>query len=82
MTFCSRHIGWPAEDTRKMLEPVVNRTGQRYRQTRLNSFMRYEDGIKFADVKSKRLRAVLGMKDPANGTIPGSADHRKDEQEL
>ena len=61
--FCSRHIGWTETETRRMLEPVVerNQSGNRYRQTRLDSFMRYEDGIKFADVKSKRLREVLGL---------------------
>ena len=58
-------MGWPEEQTRKTLEPVVFRaeSGERYRQTRLDSFMRYEDGIKFADVKSKRLREVLGLKE-------------------
>mmetsp|Transcript_10905 Transcript_10905/g.22305 ORF Transcript_10905/g.22305 Transcript_10905/m.22305 type:complete len:1255 (-) Transcript_10905:122-3886(-) len=63
--FCSRHIGWQEEETRRMLEPVVkrNESGERYRQTRLDSFMRYEDGIRFADVKSKRLRSVLGLKE-------------------
>lgn len=68
VAFCSRHMGWPEEQTRKTLEPVVLRaeSGERYRQTRLDSFMRYEDSIKFADVKSKRLREVLGLKeDPA-----------------
>jgi hypothetical protein len=32
------------------------------RQTRIDSFMKYEDSIKFADVRSKRLRDVLGLK--------------------
>lgn len=59
--FCAQHIGWAAGETRKLLEPVVARSGQRYRQTRLDSFMKYEDSIKFADVRSKRLRAVLGF---------------------
>jgi len=31
------------------------------RQTRIDSFMRYEDGIKFAKIQSKRLRQVLGL---------------------
>ena len=60
-----------------MLEPVVKRleSGERYRQTRLDSFMRYEDGIKFASIPSKRLRAVLGRKEddvdtPVGGTGP------------
>ena len=33
----------------------------KYRQTRMESYMKYEDTIKFADVKSKRLREVLGL---------------------
>lgn len=63
VAFCSRHIGWTEGETRKLLDPVVERlqSGSRYRQTRLDSFMRYDDGIKFADVKSKRLREVLGL---------------------
>ena len=61
VAFCAQHIGWVADETRKLLEPVVARRSQRYMQTRLDSFMKYEDGIKFADVRSKRLRAVLGV---------------------
>ena len=60
--FCAKNIGWPAEETRKMLEPVVARKNERYSQTRIDSFIRYEHGLKFADVRSKRLRAVLESK--------------------
>ncbi|KAL7558793.1 hypothetical protein ACA910_018294 [Epithemia clementina (nom. ined.)] len=65
--FCAKHIGWAADETRKLLEPVVARSGQRYRQTRLDSFMKYEDGIKFANIRSKRLRAVLGFDSEKEG---------------
>ena len=63
--FCNKHMGWTEEYTRKMLEPVVQRSHatNQYRQTRMDSFMRYDDGIKFAEVRSKRLRAVLGLAD-------------------
>lgn len=63
--FCSRHIGWSEQETRRLLEPVAKRSqsGERYRQTRLDSFMRYDDGIKFAHIKSKRLREVLGLEE-------------------
>ena len=73
--FCSRHIGWPEEETRRILEPVVqrNENGERYRQTRLDSFMRYEDGIKFADVKSKRLRTTLGLKEDESKPSAGES---------
>jgi len=59
--FCTRHIGWRPEETRRLVEPVVEKVRNKYRQTRLDSFMRYEDGIKFANVRSKRLREVLGI---------------------
>ena len=62
--FCSRHMGWPAEETRKVLDPIVARNKTGFRQTRIYSFMKYEDGIKFGDVRSQRLREVLGLKAP------------------
>lgn len=60
--FCNRHIGWSPEETKRYLEPVVQQLQNGLRQTRIDSFMKYEDGIKFADVRSKRLREVLGLK--------------------
>jgi 5'-3' exonuclease len=62
--FCNRHAGWDADETKKLLEPVVKKLESGSRQTRIDSFMRYEDGIKFAHVQSKRLQSVLnGGKD-------------------
>ena len=63
--FCNKHIGWAPDDTKRFLEPVIQSRNSKkgLRQTRIDSFMRYEDGIKFADVRSKRLRDVLGIKD-------------------
>jgi DNA excision repair protein ERCC-5 len=61
VSFCTRNIGWTPAETKALLKPVLKRieeTGS-MRQTRLDTFMRYEDGIKFADVRSKRLREVL-----------------------
>ena len=59
--FCNKHVGWSADETRQLLKPVVDKieTGRSMYQTRIDSFMRYEDGIKFANVLSRRLRAVL-----------------------
>jgi len=57
--FCGRYIGWTAEETNKWLAPVVEKINTGYRQTRIDSYMRYEDSITFADVRSKRLRGVL-----------------------
>lgn len=59
--FCKKHVGWAAEETRKLIQPVVDKieSGGVMYQTRMDSFMRYEDGIKFANVRSKRLREVL-----------------------
>ena len=60
VVFCNRHMGWSPDETSKMVSPVVERVENgSMRQTRIDSFMRYEDGIKFADVRSKRLREVL-----------------------
>jgi DNA excision repair protein ERCC-5 len=58
--FCHRQIGLPPEETRKLVLPVLDRLKEGpMRQLRLDSFMRYEDGIKFASIRSKRLRTVL-----------------------
>ena len=61
IVFLNRHAGWKPEDTRRLLEPVVKKVEDGSgRQTRIDSFMmRYEDSIKFANVRSKRLREVL-----------------------
>jgi hypothetical protein len=53
-------MGWEYDETRKLLEPVLQRLEDTSRQTRLESFfMREQDDIRFANVKSKRLRAVF-----------------------
>jgi len=59
MSFCSLNMGWEASDTRRMLEPIVERLELGMRQTRLDIFMNYKDNIQFANIKSKRLRNVL-----------------------
>lgn len=61
VSFCTRNIGWAPAETKALLKPVLKRMEENgsMRQTRLDTFMRYEDGIKFADVRSKRLREVL-----------------------
>ena len=62
--FCNKNIGWRPDDTMKLLNPVIEQlkkasNGGLY-QTRLDSYiMKYEDGIKFANIRSKRLREVL-----------------------
>jgi 5'-3' exonuclease len=57
--FCNQHVGWSPDETRRLLSPVVKKVESGSVQTRIDSFMRYEDGIKFANVRSKRLREVL-----------------------
>ena len=75
--FCNRHIGWSPEETKRSLEPVVQQLQSGLRQTRIDSFMKYEDGIKFADVRSKRLREVLGLQgDDASDESNGENDER------
>lgn len=55
-------MGWVAAETEKLIVPIIEQMeGGAMRQTRIDSFMRYEDGIKFAKVQSKRLRQVLGL---------------------
>jgi DNA excision repair protein ERCC-5 len=61
VAFCERNIGWPRQETMRFLGPVINNVKTGYRQTRIDSYMKYDDGIKFADIKSKRLRDVLGL---------------------
>ena len=68
--FCRKHIGWTSDETEKLLKPVVEKIeSSPMRQTRIDSFMTYEDGIKFGEVRSKRLREVLaGAKEKAEGS--------------
>ncbi len=62
IAFCHSHMGWVAEETEKLIVPIIQQMeAGTMRQTRIDSFMRYEDGIKFAKVQSKRLRQVLGL---------------------
>ena len=58
--FCQRKMGWEAIDTKALVNPVLERMNAGMRQTRIESFfMKYDDNIKFANVRSKRLREVL-----------------------
>eukprot|EP00934_Nitzschia_sp_Nitz4_P001798 Nitzschia sp. Nitz4//scaffold154_size52827//42360//46286//NITZ4_006785-RA/size52827-processed-gene-0.90-mRNA-1//-1//CDS//3329537335//1798//frame0 len=70
--FCNQQMGWSAEETHQLIDPVVERLntqGSSMRQMRVDSyFMRYEDGIKFANVRSKRLQSVLqSLQDEKSG---------------
>jgi DNA excision repair protein ERCC-5 len=69
MLFCSKHIGWEPSETRRMLQPIVQKLERSsMRQTRLDTFMTYSDNIQFANVRSKRLRSVLkGVQKDASG---------------
>jgi hypothetical protein len=60
VSFVTKHTGWAPEETRKMVKPVVERVeGRKSYQPRIDSYMSYARGIKFADVRSKRLRGVF-----------------------
>ena len=81
--FCARKIGWPVEETDRVILPVIKALESAgARQTRLESyFMRYEDDIKFADVKSKRLQSVLKkVKGSSNAEGKESASNGMDEE--
>lgn len=58
--YCAETLGWDQEQTDRVVNPVLEVLENGSKQTRLESyFMRYEDDITFAKVKSKRLKAVL-----------------------
>jgi len=58
--FCADTLGWEQAETNRVVNPVLKVIESGSKQTRLESyFMRYEDGITFAKVRSKRLKAVL-----------------------
>jgi DNA excision repair protein ERCC-5 len=58
--FCAESLGWERAETDRIVNPVLKVLENGSKQMRLESyFMRYEDGIKFAEVKSKRLKAVF-----------------------
>lgn len=68
LVFCSRHIGWRPEETKGFLNPVLDNLNTNLRQTRLGSFIKYEDGIKFAKIKSERMRKALELMTKIRGT--------------
>jgi hypothetical protein len=56
-------MGWEKSETDRAIVPVIDEMKKGIRQTRLDGFfMRSEDNIKFADIKSKRLRQVWNLK--------------------
>ncbi|KAL3805577.1 hypothetical protein HJC23_005821 [Cyclotella cryptica] len=58
--FCSETLGWDEEETSRVVSPVLKVLESKSKQRRLESyFMKYDDGIKFAEVRSKRLKTVL-----------------------
>ena len=57
--FLAESLGWEQGETDRILNPVLKLESSS-KQTRIESyFMKYDDGIKFAAVRSKRLKAVL-----------------------
>jgi len=92
-TFCHDHMGWTDDETKKLILPIIQRMKEgSMRQTRIDSFMRYEDGIKFAKIQSKRLRTVLGLspletgdrqpsrRKKADTTLQASFDEHKEDE--
>ena len=68
--FCLEKMGWERSETDRAILPVVDEMRKGVRQKRLDgSFMRSEDNIKFADVKSKRFHQVWSLK-KKNEDIP------------
>lgn len=75
--FCQQYVGWGPNETKKYLDPVMAKLESGLRQTRLDSYMKYEDKIQFADVRSKRLRQVLGLSLPGASTKVDAATPSK-----
>ena len=68
--FCAESLGWERAETDRIVNPVLKILENGSKQMRLESyFMRYEDGIKFAEVKSKRLKAVFNDIQGSGGDI-------------
>jgi DNA excision repair protein ERCC-5 len=63
--FCDAYMGWDAEETRRLLKPVLDAQKPGLQQRRIDSYMRYEDSIKFGEIQSKRLKTVLRRKSQA-----------------
>lgn len=71
--YCAEAMGWERDETDRVVGPVLKAMQGRRTQARIESyFMQYEDDITFAEVKSKRLRAVL--EDVQGGGDGGDAD--------
>jgi hypothetical protein len=67
IVYCMKNIGWRLEETKRFLDPIVESARNRHVQTRLDKYMRRDDNIKFANVRSKRLRNVLRLSSEADG---------------
>ena len=62
--FCLKKMGWDESETNRTIVPVINEMKKGMRQTRLDGyFMRVEDNIKFADIKSKRLKEAWNVQE-------------------
>jgi 5''-3'' exonuclease (including N-terminal domain of PolI) len=57
--FLSKKVGWEVAEINRIILPVTKAMAEAKTQKRIDGyFMRSEDNIKFADVRSKRLRRV------------------------
>jgi len=82
--FCKQNVvGWSEEDVDKYLTPVIKAIEERKVtgvQTRIDSyFMGYNDNIKFAHIRSKRLQTVLN--DMNNSKKDESSSGTSDERQ-
>ncbi|RLO00365.1 hypothetical protein DYB28_012595 [Aphanomyces astaci] len=68
--FCGQEFGWPIDTVNSKLLPVVRAVSRGFQaQTRIDGyFTSYNDNIKYAKIRSKRLKAVVndikGLKKP------------------
>lgn len=76
--FCNRYIGWKSDDTRNLLNPIIEQMkSSGLKQMKLDSYMKYEDSIKFAAIRSKRLRDVLNKNDDIEFNQSGIRNKKK-----
>lgn len=60
--FCEAYLHWEPDYTLQQLKPVLEAQTAGLHQRRIDSYMRYEDSIKFGEINSKRLQKVLKRK--------------------
>jgi 5'-3' exonuclease len=68
--FCSDSLGWEKEDTERVVLPVLEVLQNKSKQRRLESyFMKYDDGIKFAEASTRLFPLLIEVSFMLNSSI-------------